>query len=93
MTFVCTVVTTLVIFLFSEMIPKAFANDRSESAALFAAGSLRALMKLLAPLAAVFGFVSSVFTKLSDRFFPREEEPSVTEEELYDIIDTMPPTS
>ena len=88
-TFVCTVVTTLVIFLFSEMIPKAFANDRSESAALFAAGSLRALMKLLAPLAAVFGFVSSVFTKLSDRFFPREEEPSVTEEELYDIIDTI----
>jgi CBS domain containing-hemolysin-like protein len=46
-------------------------------------------MKLLAPLAAVFGFVSSVFTKLSDRFFPREEEPSVTEEELYDIIDTI----
>ena len=40
----CTVISTLIVFLFSEMIPKSFANDRSETAALFAAKSLRFLM-------------------------------------------------
>ena len=88
-TLVCTVVTTLTVFLFSEMIPKAFANDRSETTALFAAGFLRFLMKVLAPLSAFFGLISSVFTRIADRFVHREEEPSITEEELYDIIDTI----
>ena len=88
-TLVCTIVTTLIVFLFSEMIPKAFANDRSESTSLFAAGFLRFLMKALAPLSAFFQFISSGFTKLVQKFFPHEEEPSITEEELYDIIDTI----
>ena len=88
-TFICTVVTTLTVFLFSEMIPKAFANDRSETMALFSAGFLRILMKVLAPLSAFFGLISSVFTRIADRFVHHEEEPSITEEELYDIIDTI----
>ena len=88
-TLICTVVTTLVVFLFSEMIPKAFANDRSETASLFAANSLKVLMKLLAPLSAFFGLISSAFTRLAEKLFPHTEEPSITEEELYDIIDTI----
>ncbi len=88
-TLICTVVTTLTVFLFSEMIPKAFANDRSETMALFAAGFLRILMKVLAPLSAFFGLISSVFTRIADHFVHHEEEPSITEEELYDIIDTI----
>ena len=86
---VCTVITTLVVFLFSEMIPKAFANDRSESAALFSAGFLRFLMKILSPVSAFFTLISSAFTKLFEHFIHREEEPSITEDELYDIIDTI----
>jgi len=85
----CTVATTLVVFLFSEMIPKAFANDRSESTALFCAGFLRILMKIFSPLAAFFTAISSAFTRLVERFVKPEEEPSITEEELYDIIDTI----
>ena len=46
-------------------------------------------MKLFAPLSAFFGMISSAFTRLTDRFFPHREEPSITEEELYDIIDTI----
>ena len=88
-TLICTIVTTFIVFLFSEMIPKAFANDRSETMSLFAAGFLRFLMKLFAPLTAFFGLISSGFTKLAEKFFPHEEEPSITEEELYDIIDTI----
>ena len=86
---VCTVVTTLIVFLFSEMIPKAYANDRSESTALFASGFLRFLMKLLSPLTAFFTAISSAFTRLAEKFVKHEEEPSITEEELYDIIDTI----
>ena len=86
---VCTVVTTLIVFMFSEMIPKAFACDRSETAALFSAGPLRVIMKILAPLSAFFSLISSGFTKLAKRFVKHEDEPSITEEELYDIIDTI----
>ena len=47
---ICSVLSTVIIFLFSEMIPKSFANDRSESVSLFSQGSLRLLMKILKPL-------------------------------------------
>ncbi len=79
-----TVVTTLIFFFFSEMIPKAFANDRSDSTAMVLAGSLRVLMKVLAPLAAFFTWISHFFTRL----FAGKQQPSITEDELIDIIDT-----
>ena len=79
-----TVVTTLIFFFFGEMIPKAFANDRSDSTALFFAGSMRMLMKILRPVAAFFTWISSGFTRL----FAGEQQPSITEDELIDIIDT-----
>ena len=44
---ICSVLSTVIIFLFSEMIPKSFANDRSETVSLFFQGSLRFLMKIL----------------------------------------------
>lgn len=88
-TVLCTVITTLIVFLFSEMIPKSFANDRSETTALFAARSLRFLMKVLSPLAAFFSMISTGVTKLVSKFVKTTEEPSITEEELYDIIDTI----
>lgn len=36
---ICSAMSTVIIFLFSEMIPKSFANDRSESVSLFFQGS------------------------------------------------------
>ena len=86
---VCTIVTTLIVFLFSEMIPKSYANDRSETTALSFSGSLRFLMKLLLPFAIFFEWVSGLFMKLISRFVKQEQKPSITEEELYDIIDTI----
>lgn len=88
-TFLCTVVTTLIVFLFSEMIPKAYANDRSEHTALFSAGSLRVLMKIFSPLTAFFTWISSGVTKLIGHFIKPQEEPSMTGEELHDLIDTI----
>ena len=82
---ICSVMSTVVIFLFSEMIPKSFANDRSESVSLFFQRSLRFLMKILRPFSAFFGLVSSLATRL---FSSNEVEPSITEDELTEIIET-----
>ena len=82
---ICSALSTAIIFLFSEMIPKSFANDRSESVSLFFEGSLRFFMKLFAPFAALFGSISTLATKL---FKLEEAEPSITEDELTEIIDT-----
>ncbi len=82
---ICSVSSTVVIFLFSEMIPKSFANDRSESVSLFFQGSLRFLMKILTPFSAFFGLISKGATKL---FSKKEVDPSITEDELTEIFDT-----
>ena len=88
-TLLCTVITTLVIFLLSEMIPKSLANDRSETMSLFAAPFLIFLMKLLFPIVWFFSIISKGISKLTDRLFKVDKTPTVTEEELYDIIDTI----
>ena len=81
----CTVITTVIVFLFSEMIPKSFANDRSDSMSMACARSLRFFMKVLTPLVAFFSLISNAVSKL----FKADDTPSITEEELYDIIDTI----
>ncbi|MBE6602026.1 MAG: HlyC/CorC family transporter [Ruminococcaceae bacterium] len=82
---ICSAMSTAIIFLFSEMIPKSFANDRSETVSLYFQGSLRFLMKILKPFSAFFGLISDFASKL---FSKKEAEPSITEDELTEIIET-----
>ena len=82
---ICSVLSTVIIFLFSEMIPKSFANDRCESVSLLLQGSLRVLVKILMPLAVLFNLISDSATRL---FGKKEAEPSITEDELAEIIET-----
>ena len=82
---ICSVLSTAVIFLLSEMIPKSFANDRSQSVSLFFQSSLRLLMKVLAPISAFFNLISRGASRLVSN---EEPEPSITEDELSEIIDT-----
>ena len=82
---ICSVLSTAIIFLFSEMIPKSFANDRSQTVSLFFQGSLRLLMKLLFPISAFFNLISEAAKKL---FSKGEAELSITEDELTEIIET-----
>lgn len=82
---ICSIMSTIIIFLFSEMIPKSFANDRSESVSLFFQGSLRFLMKALKPFIAFFGLISDFVSKV---FSKNEAEPTITEDELTEIIET-----
>ena len=80
-----TVVTTIIVFLLSEMIPKSFANANSEKVALAYSGSLLFLMKIFTPVAFVFVKVSNLFSKL----FGGGQDERMTEEELETIIDTV----
>ncbi len=84
-----TVFATTVVFFFGEVIPKNFALDKSETTARFSSGFLRFLMKLLLPLSCVFTWLSNGVNKLVSHFIKKEEEPTITEEELYDIIETI----
>ena len=88
-TVLTTVVTTVIVFLFSEMIPKSFANDRSETTALSLGWLVIFLMRLFYPLVFLLSLLSKGFSRLISLFIKVDKEPSITEDELYDIIDTI----
>ena len=80
-----TLVTTVVVFLVAEMIPKQFAKDKPETMALLFAPSLYLLMMLLTPVSVFFDTLALIITKL----LPARQEPTVTEDELAYLIDTL----
>lgn len=80
-----TVVTTMVVFFAGEMLPKSIAKKYSERISLATASSLCFFMTVFSP-------ISSVLTKIgqaASRHTKGEGEVSVTEDELYDIIEDM----
>lgn len=80
-----TIITTLIVYLFAEMIPKSLAKSRSEGIALFFASSMYLLVLLLTPVSALFSGISSILSK----FFSPDETKTVTEEDLISIIETI----
>ena len=80
-----TIVTTLIVYLFAEMIPKSLAKARSEEITLLFASSMSILVKLLTPLSALFSGISALLS----RFLASDETTTVTEEELISIIETI----
>ena len=80
-----TLVTTVIVYLFAEMIPKSLAKARSEGIALFFAPSMMLFVKLLTPVSAVFSGISA----LMSRFLSENESKTVTEEELLSLIETI----
>ncbi|MGM9642992.1 MAG: hemolysin family protein [Eubacteriales bacterium] len=78
-----TLITTVIVFIFGEMLPKSFGNDRPDTMARFSAGILRGLMIILKPLVSLFSLISDAISNL----FKGEETPSITEEDLYEIIE------
>ncbi|HPF53918.1 MAG TPA: hemolysin family protein [Clostridia bacterium] len=83
-----TVVTTLIVFFIAEMIPKAFAKACNERFALIISGSLSLIMKIMKPIVFVFTSMGNGVKKLF-RMGGDVEDPTVTEEELHDIINTI----
>ena len=80
-----TLITTLIVYLFAEMLPKSLARSRSEGIALFFAPSMALLVKILTPISALFSGISSLLS----RFFSSGESQTVTEEDLISIIETI----
>lgn len=80
-----TVIMTLVIFFAGEMLPKSIAKKYSEHLSLALAGSLSFLMTLFSPLARLLSGIGN----FASRFVKADPEISVTEDEIYDIIEDM----
>lgn len=82
-----TVVTTVVIFIFGEMLPKCFARSCNERFAETVSASLLFLMKLLKPLSLFFTSVSKAVSKPFKRH--TENQVTMTEDELNDIVENI----
>ena len=82
---ISTLITTLAVFFFAEMLPKSIARKYSERFSLSTAGTLSFLMFLLRPASALLTWIGNTAAKLTKG----DPEASVTEDELYDIIEDM----
>ena len=80
-----TVVTTVVVFFVGEMLPKSIAKKYSERFSLGTAGSLCFFMRIFTPVSFLLTAIGSAAARLTRG----DSEVSVTEDELYDIIETM----
>ena len=80
-----TIITSLIVYLFAEMLPKSLAKARSEEIALFFAPTMVLLINVLTPVSAIFSGISSILS----RFISPDESKTVTEEELINIIETI----
>lgn len=80
-----TVIMTIIILIFGEILPKSIAKNNPEGVALKFSGFLFFLMKLLTPITFIFGLMQ----KAANRKNKGETTPTVTEDELESIIDTM----
>lgn len=82
---ISTIITTIVVFFAGEMLPKSVAKKYSYTLALSCAPVLCFFMKLFAPLSKLLTWIGQAAAKLT----PGDSQISVTEDELYDIIEDM----
>ena len=80
-----TVVTTVIVYLFAEMIPKSLAKARSEEIALLFASSMTLLVQICTPISFIFSGISNLLSK----FVGSEDDEAMTEEDLLNIIETI----
>lgn len=82
---ISTFATTIAMFFLGEMLPKSIGKKTSEKSSLSTAGILLVLMKICTPFSYVLTAIGNGFAKN----IKIEEETTVTEDELYDIIEDM----
>ena len=85
---VSTVLITVIILIFGEIIPKILAKQNADTVVRIIAIPTRILTILLSPFVFIVMLILFVLRKMwgSDR---KEDEPTVTEDELVSIIDTV----
>lgn len=80
-----TVIMTLAVFFFAEMLPKSIAKKYSTRISLSSASVLKLFMTVFSPFAAMLTWIGNGVAALT----PGDPQVSVTEDELYDIIEDM----
>ncbi len=79
-----TVVMTIIVLIFGEIIPKSFGKNNSDKIALMISGVMYYIIKFLKPVTWIFIKIKELIVKQSE-----DVSHSVTEDELETIIDTM----
>ena len=82
---ISTIIMTVIVFFFGEMLPKSIAKKYANRLTLSNSGIIIFLMKVLTPLS----FVLAKIGGLASRLTKAEQELTVTEDELHDIIEDM----
>lgn len=83
---IATVIVTVMVLIFGEILPKTLAKENSEAVARKTSAPLSVIIKLLSPI--VWGFVK--IKELALRTLNiGEDQPSVTEEELKYIVESI----
>lgn len=80
-----TVIMTIIVLIFGEILPKCFAKENPEKISLRYAGTLYFIIKILYPIVICFMGLRKLFSKN----IKTEDVPTVTGSELDTIIDTM----
>ena len=85
---IATILVTVVILIFGEIVPKVLSKQNADTVVRFIAIPTRILTVILSPFVFVVMALLFVLRKIwgSDR---KDDEPTVTEEELVSIIDTV----
>lgn len=83
---ISTIVMTIVVLIFGEVIPKSLAKENPENFALAVSSILDFLMKLFTP---IIWMLMQIKKLLTSKFVSKESQPSVTEEELKFIIEEI----
>ena len=83
---IATAVITGLILIFGEILPKSYAKEHAEKLALALGGIYYTLISIFKPLIRLFMLLKGSLSKFQSK---ATSEPSVTEDELNVIIDTM----
>ena len=82
-----TVVMTIVVLICGEVLPKNYAKSHADSLAMTVSGPISILMVIFKPLAAILNALSRLMAKFTGS--EDGEKPSVTEEELKYIVESI----
>ncbi|MCG8484262.1 MAG: hemolysin family protein [Clostridia bacterium] len=86
-TVVATLIMTVIILVFGEIVPKIIAKQQCNRMVLIAAYPLRLLMFILKPVITIVVWIVNLVSNLWEK--DNENEPSITEEELVLIIESV----
>lgn len=86
-TLMSTVVLTVVVLIFGEVTPKNFAMENSEKICMSSAPVLRFLMVIFSPITFLLLKLNALITKMAHK--DSDKEPSVTEDELKYIVESI----